>query len=195
MPATAPTPPTPAASHLQTAGGCSREPRTRTPPRSDEAAASSSGRQRWTELSEHSAAAAILHVLQLDGESVRVCEIELRCATFGAATIGHAQRDVGDERRAGLAALLLQPVADQQLRDRRRVEALHGDAAMVDRRRCGPTASRTSAGSGTAPGWSTRSTGSAWGTGRPAAARSTATGRTTTAGRAAGTCGAPAADE
>src|SRR5262245_18851034 len=66
----------------------------------------SGARQRRTEFAQISAAAAVLHILKLDGETIRVGEIQLRRSTLSAAAIWHAQRDVGHERRASLAVLL-----------------------------------------------------------------------------------------
>ena len=65
-------------------------------------------------FAEEPAAAAVFHVLQLDRQAVRVGQIQLRRAAFGAAAIRHPQRDVGDEWCAALPFLLLQPVADEQ---------------------------------------------------------------------------------
>src|SRR6187399_3619971 len=81
--------------------------------------------------------------------AVWIGEVELGRAALRAAAIGHAQRDVGDERRAALAVLLLQPIADQQLRDRRRVKAFHCNTGVIDGG-CGAT--RRSAACASRPG-------------------------------------------
>src|SRR5688572_2761565 len=52
------------------------------------------------DVAKEAAAAAVGHVLQLDGEPVGVGEIELRRAAFRAAAVRHAERDIGHERFA-----------------------------------------------------------------------------------------------
>src|SRR6185503_21224549 len=88
-------------------------------------------RQRRAEFAKDPATAAVLHVLKLYSQTIRVGEVQLRCAAFGAAAIRHAQRDVGDERRTPLPLLLFESVADEQLGDEGRVEVLHRHTRMI----------------------------------------------------------------
>ena len=59
-----------------------------------------------THLPQETSAAAVLHILKLNREAVRVGEVEFRRTAFGTAAVRHAERDVGHERIAALPFLL-----------------------------------------------------------------------------------------
>ena len=63
-----------------------------------------------TYVAQVSAAAAVLHVLKLEQQSIGIGEIQFGRAAFGAATIRHAQRDVRLQRTSRRCrACLLMP--------------------------------------------------------------------------------------
>src|SRR5688572_5092711 len=70
-----------------------------------------------TYFTEEPAAAAVLYVLQLQQQSIRICEVELWSAALGAAAIRHAQSDVGLQRPRGTASCTF--------RDAKRRKCLH----------------------------------------------------------------------
>src|SRR5215208_7932604 len=85
-----------------------------------------------TDLDEESTPAAILHILQLNCEAIRIGEVEFGRAALSASAVWHPQGDIGHERSAALSLLLGQPVVDEQLRDLGRIEIGHRHAGVID---------------------------------------------------------------
>src|SRR4030095_5204348 len=88
-------------------------------------------------VTEVATATAVLHILQLDEQSIWIREVELGCPLFGAAAIlhphGHVRRHGSD--RPCCTAARLDAVAFQGLEDAIHVEVVHVHTNVIDGRR------------------------------------------------------------
>ncbi len=101
------------------------------------------GLGRQTFVAEIATAAAIAQILKLKQDAVGVGEVELRCAAFGAAALGHSQAHVMHERPRRCVAACGQAVVREHRENSIDVEVAHIEATMVDvrgdgRSRAGP---------------------------------------------------------
>src|SRR5688572_11669717 len=85
-----------------------------------------------TYFTEEAAATAVLYVLQLQQQSIRICEVELWSAALGAAAIRHAQRDVGLQRPRGTPSCTFRDAKRREcLHDLIRLEVFHVHADVI----------------------------------------------------------------
>src|SRR5215207_2392358 len=83
-------------------------------------------------VAEEAAAAAVLHVLNLNRNIVGICEVQLRRPGTGcAAAVFHPLADVPDERRRRIGAARLDAVAFEDFHDGVRIEVLHPEAGVI----------------------------------------------------------------